>query len=135
MYRSKKEIAFAGEVEQEFGFLETNPSQLTGTPDIYFADCKLAVFYHGCFWHSHHCKDRALSEDWHRKLLDIRNNDANVAEMLARDDIASLVVWECNWDRDKIREMRRIYDYRNLLLNYGAKLRKRVSNSSSAIVE
>ena len=71
MYRSKKEIAFAGEVEQEFGFLETNPSQLTGTPDIYFADCKLAVFYHGCFWHSHHCRDRALSEGWHRKLLDL----------------------------------------------------------------
>ena len=135
MYRSKKEIIFANEISKHFGLFETNPKRVFGTPDLYFKECKLAVFFNGCFWHSHHCQTKQLSDVWTEKLSKIADNDRHVIQQLAKEDVASLTIWECHWDQNPQREMGRLFDYQNLLLNYIIRLRNKASKSSSAIVE
>ena len=57
MSRSKIEIQFSETLSTEIdhNFI-CNPRHLPGTPDIFFEDFNLAVFFNGCYWHSHHCK-------------------------------------------------------------------------------
>jgi DNA mismatch endonuclease (patch repair protein) len=134
MYRSKKEIFFAEALSSQDLKFETNPSDVIGTPDIFFRDNGVAVFFNGCFWHSHGCKQHNVNDEWKKRLTDIRANDADVIEKLSEVGVVSLTVWECHWERQKLKQVDRIRDFVALTINYGIKSRKSFSNSVTGIV-
>jgi len=79
---------------------ECNVRELPGTPDFFVRNVPLAIFYHGCFWHGHHCKPRPESFVWQDKIDAIKENDSNVADQLVSTGIRVLVLWECEVDKD-----------------------------------
>ena len=58
---SKIENQFAQTLKKSGLKFERNCRDLPGTPDVVFREQKLAVFFHGCFWHSHHCQKEPKS--------------------------------------------------------------------------
>ena len=134
MYRSKKEIQFANALSEHFCNFDTNPKDIIGTPDVFFRKIDLAVFFNGCFWHSHHCHHRKLNEKWKLQLANIRTNDQLVLETLTQSGIAIVTIWECEWDHNEEAQIAKLYDYINLSENYGIKfLNKSVSSVSSIV--
>ena len=94
---SKKEKAFAEELNA-FGLnFERNCKDLPGTPDVVFRQEKLAVFFHGCFWHSHHCQAAIESREWQQNLQDIKNKDQLALLGLRERGFQTLIIWECEW--------------------------------------
>ena len=134
MYRSKKEIFFAEALSSQDLKFETNPRDVIGTPDIIFRDSGVAVFFNGCFWHSHGCKQRTVNDEWTKRLTDIRANDAEVIKKLSKVGVNSLTVWECQWECQKLKQVGRIRDFVALTINHGIKSRKSFSNSVTGIV-
>ena len=65
---SAAETKFANELEASGFTFERNCNDLPGTPDIVFREINLAVFFHGCFWHSHHCQKNTSSYEWSENL-------------------------------------------------------------------
>jgi DNA mismatch endonuclease (patch repair protein) len=78
--------------------------RIEGRPDLYFPRLKLAVFIHGCFWHS--CTSCNLPvpvanhEFWVAKFNANRSRDSEVIRALSSVGIESLVVWEHEIRRD-----------------------------------
>ena len=75
---------------------------LPGTPDMVFAGPRLAVFVHGCFWHSHGCKrSRPPSSNrtyWLRKMEENRERDRRNVQQLHATGWRAVVIWECEVD-------------------------------------
>jgi DNA mismatch endonuclease (patch repair protein) len=74
---------------------------LPGTPDIVMSGRKIAIFVHGCFWHSHHgCRYAKVpstrTEFWSAKLQTNIERDQRVADKLAEMGWRVLNVWECS---------------------------------------
>lgn len=70
-----------------------------GRPDLFIPRLNLAVFVNGCFWHGHTCPKGALPKSnigfWETKLrLNVLRDKSKIAE-LARNGIASIVLWAC----------------------------------------
>ena len=98
MSRSKIEIQFAETLSKEIDHkFVCNPRHLPGTPDIFFEDFNLAVFFNGCYWHSHHCKKKSTDFVWRDILEDIKKNDRKIIVQLKDLGIEVAVVWECEW--------------------------------------
>jgi DNA mismatch endonuclease Vsr len=81
--------------------------RLPGSPDVVFKSRKVAVFVHGCFWHSHPgCKHNRLtstqSEYWKAKLTRNVERDARKERELARLGWRVLVIWECEAKRPEL---------------------------------
>ena len=112
MSRSKIEIQFAetlsAKIDHKF---ICNPRHLPGTPDIFFEDFNLAVFFNGCYWHSHLCQKKPSSLVWYDILRDIKNNDLAVIENLKALGIGTAVVWECEWKANPDKIIRFIRDH------------------------
>jgi DNA mismatch endonuclease (patch repair protein) len=73
---------------------------LPGTPDIVFRSARLAVFVHGCFWHSHGCSrsrapPKTNEEFWQAKLDGNKRRDAAACSSLANAGWSPLTIWEC----------------------------------------
>lgn len=73
---------------------------LPGNPDIVLPGRRVAIFVHGCFWHSHFgCKNFRLptsrEEFWGRKLGETVARDGAAKEKLQDSGWRVLVVWEC----------------------------------------
>lgn len=72
---------------------------LPGRPDIVLPGRRLAIFVHGCFWHSHDCdKGRAPKSKldyWGPKLEANRERDARKANELEAQGWSVLTVWQC----------------------------------------
>ena len=91
---------------------------LPGRPDLVFARFRLAVFVHGCFWHSHDCKrarrPRTNTEYWDAKLDRnvIRDQEAVYSLQEAKWDVFTL--WECTLESDTKRLLRRLEALRSL---------------------
>jgi DNA mismatch endonuclease (patch repair protein) len=73
---------------------------LPGTPDIVLPKFKIAIFVHGCFWHSHSGCNLAKvpatrSEFWTAKLRANVTRDNAAAEKLNAIGWRVLCVWEC----------------------------------------
>lgn len=134
MYRSKKEITFAEVLSHHDLKFETNPSDIIGTPDIFLRNNGIAIFFNGCFWHSHGCKPRRVNDEWTKRLTDIKDNDAKVIKNLSKVGVISLTIWECHWQFQKMKQIDRIRDLVLLTINHGIKSRKSVSNSFTGIV-
>ena len=113
---------------------ETNPNDIFGTPDVFFREGGVAVFFHGCFWHSHGCKNRGLNEEWTERLSNIAANDAIVNSKLCKSGFITLNIWECRWDSQQDTQIARIKGLLDLNTNYGMRSRKSSSSSSTFIV-
>ena len=72
---------------------------LPGKPDIVLPKHKTVIFAHGCFWHSHGCKDSRIpktnTEFWSAKLTDNVKRDAESVRQLKNLGWTVKVVWEC----------------------------------------
>lgn len=78
-----------------------------GHPDIAFPGRKLAVFVHGCFWHSHEgckyaSKPSSNSDYWTEKFERNKARDIRVRDELEAAGWKVVVVWECELRKDKI---------------------------------
>jgi DNA mismatch endonuclease, patch repair protein len=76
------------------------PANLRGRPDFVLDRPHLAIFVHGCFWHSHkRCKQAALPSSnvkyWKEKIDNNRKRDRRVREALRKDGWRTAVIWEC----------------------------------------
>jgi DNA mismatch endonuclease (patch repair protein) len=88
-----------------------------GKPDLAFPGRKLAIFIHGCFWHS--CplckipipqKNRAY---WTAKLLGNQRRDTRTRRELRKQNWRVLVIWECQLERSPSRAVRRTIKFLN----------------------
>lgn len=73
---------------------------LPGTPDLAFTKRHVAVFVHGCFWHSHDgCSQAQLpktrTDYWAAKLQGNRQRDVENSRLLSELGWEVAVVWEC----------------------------------------
>ena len=71
-----------------------------GAPDIAMLGLRVAIFVHGCFWHSHiDCKfaysPRTRHDFWEKKLLGNRARDLTVRQELLSGNWRVAEVWEC----------------------------------------
>jgi DNA mismatch endonuclease (patch repair protein) len=69
-------------------------------PDFVLRDCHLALFVHGCFWHSHKgCQNAELPSSnvayWTKKIDRNRRRDRRVREELRKAGWRTAVLWEC----------------------------------------
>ena len=78
-------------------------SKITGNPDFYFDNDRLAVFVDGCFWHGcPRCGHTPKTNRpyWRKKLARNKQRDARITKTLRSDGIHVLRLWECQL-RDK----------------------------------
>lgn len=107
-YRSKKEIEFARRLALEGLVFEVNARDLPGTPDIVFREEKFAVFFHGCFWHGHHCTLPSKDYDWQNKISEIKEKDKKVLDELYAKNFTATIIWDCEFDEDPDKYIRHI---------------------------
>lgn len=91
---------------------EMHPKGLAVTPDALLRESHLAVFMHGCFWHSHaNCKRAGLPRTnkafWRNKLTANRIRDKRAARLLRRGGFGVLTIWACQL-KDEVRLLRRL---------------------------
>lgn len=81
-----------------FRYTLTN-KDLPGTPDIVLRKRKIAIFVHGCFWHSHGCKFSSLpktnTEFWEAKLKINKERDLKTLADLEALKWEAIVIWGC----------------------------------------
>ncbi len=73
---------------------------LPGKPDIVFPGRKKVIFVHGCFWHSHDCKEgirnpKSNTEYWLPKRARNIQKDIENQGSLQEAGWQVLVIWEC----------------------------------------
>jgi DNA mismatch endonuclease, patch repair protein len=80
---------------------QQQPDHLPGRPDFLFADTKLVLFVHGCFWHGHHrCKkgtslSKTDPEYWLAKIKRNQRRDRRVTRQLRSLGYQVYTIWEC----------------------------------------
>lgn len=83
-----------------------------GRPDIAFVRRRVAVFVHGCFWHScPHCAPRrpkSNSAFWNAKLERNSERDTRKVRELKRAGWRVATVWECRLKKAPAREAMRV---------------------------
>lgn len=76
-----------------------HPKALPGRPDIVMPGKKVAIFVHGCFWHSHTCDKgnapKSRLEYWGPKLEANRVRDAKKAHELEALGWRVITIWQC----------------------------------------
>ena len=74
-------------------------SDLPGKPDLVFPARHKIIFVHGCFWHSHRCKNGLISstnrEFWLTKLKKNEIRDSENLNELKKLRWKTLVIWQC----------------------------------------
>lgn len=100
-------------IGQGFTF-STNVSSLPGRPDMVFADKKVVVFVHGCFWHGHvGCRRATIPqrnrEMWAAKIQANVRRDSRVSRTLRNTGWSVLTIWECQRsEKDLAKFLRRL---------------------------
>lgn len=83
-----------------------------GRPDITFVGRKVAVFVHGCFWHScPHCQRYTPKHNrawWRNKLETNKARDERKVKELRGDGWKVITVWECRLMKSPMREAGRV---------------------------
>lgn len=82
-----------------------NRNDLPGKPDLVLPKYRIALFVHGCFWHSHEgCRKSHLPgsnlDYWEKKLSRNKERDANNQSRLESLGWKVVVVWECETKRE-----------------------------------
>ncbi|MCL5006412.1 MAG: DNA mismatch endonuclease Vsr [Acidobacteria bacterium] len=82
---------------------------LPGHPDLVFGRLHKVIFVHGCFWHGHSCRAGALPasnrEYWENKREKNLARDERARRELKRVGWKSLVVWECQVNKEATMKM------------------------------
>ncbi|NLK14468.1 MAG: DNA mismatch endonuclease Vsr [Bacteroidales bacterium] len=91
---------------------------LPGSPDIYLAKYKTAIFVNGCFWHMHeNCKHSTIPKTnqnfWKEKFARNVARDCRNHKALLDMGINVIVVWGC-----EIEEMRKVEQYKEDMLSF-----------------
>ena len=73
--------------------LDTQASDLPGTPDILIRDIKLVIFINGCYWHGHNCISK------HSASFD-QDREINIIRKLKSQGYCVLIIWECDILKD-----------------------------------
>lgn len=73
--------------------------RLPGTPDFVLTENSVALFVHGCFWHSHGCTPVRLPATnrpyWKRKLARNVARDRAAKQLLRKAGWRPVTLWEC----------------------------------------
>ena len=89
-------------------------NDLPGRPDIIFTSRHKIIFVHGCFWHSHGCKNSHIPKSnvdyWVPKLIRNTTRDAKNLQILSERGWQCLVIWECEI-KDRSSLTSRIRDF------------------------
>lgn len=77
-----------------------NVRKLPGTPDVVFGPARLAIFVHGCYWHScpictRNRTPKTNAAYWQAKFDQNRERDARDQARLSEAGWRVLVLWEC----------------------------------------
>lgn len=73
---------------------------ILGRPDYSNKARKVAVFFHGCFFHGHSCKDRGVKTNrafWADKVAHNQARHSYVQLMLEAEGWMVITVWECEY--------------------------------------
>jgi DNA mismatch endonuclease, patch repair protein len=79
---------------------------ILGRPDYANKKRKVAVFFHGCFFHGHHCKDCSVKTNrafWVDKVAHNQARHSYVELMLEAAGWTVLTVWECEFKAENRR--------------------------------
>jgi DNA mismatch endonuclease, patch repair protein len=103
---TKAELLLRRELHRRGLRYRVNVRGLPGTPDLLFRRHRVAVLVHGCFWHQHNgcraaTKPRVNSTYWGPKLRRNTERDAENEAALAKLGFKTVVVWECEVERDR----------------------------------
>jgi len=84
-------------------------SDLPGKPDLAFIGRKKAIFFHGCFWHMHSCrngqvKPKTNEEFWFEKRMKTKVRDTENQKALEELGWKNLIVWECEIQDSQLSE-------------------------------
>lgn len=75
-----------------------NFEKLPGKPDIVFIKYRIAIFVHGCFWHSCSICNKSITKQnssfWENKMKKNVNRDEKVTTLLQNLGYNVLVIWE-----------------------------------------
>lgn len=96
-----------------------------GRPDINFVGKKVAVFVHGCFWHScPHCmppRPKSHTKFWHAKLdRNVERDHRKVAELRA-EGWRVVTIWACRLNDRPFYQVARIHRALLAGMNAGGK--------------
>ena len=84
----------------------------SGRPDIAFVGRRVAVFVHGCFWHScPHCspaRPKTHVTFWNTKLDANKARDARKAKQLRGEGWRVITCWECQIRTNALRQAERV---------------------------
>jgi len=98
----------------------THKKGLPGRPDLVLPKYRLAVFVHGCFWHSHNCrrgkKPSSNEEFWEKKLAGNVLRDKRNMAVLRKQGWTVRVIWTCNITVATKRLVRELERRRSLFL-------------------
>ena len=76
-----------------------HPPELPGRPDLLFPRHRIALFVHGCFWHSHGCNKSQLPKSnvtfWSEKIQRNVSRDLGVRHQLEQLGWKWRVIWQC----------------------------------------
>lgn len=80
---------------------------IPGTPDMAWIGRKVAIFIHGCFWHSHDCqeglrKPKSNKQYWLNKIERNRKRDLEQKKELKAAGWRVLIIWECMIKNERI---------------------------------
>ena len=86
--------------------------RIEGNPDIVIKNKKIAIFFHGCFWHQHpKCKyavrPKSNKKFWLPKLKKNVQRDKKNINFLRKRGYSIIILWECevrkekNWENTK----------------------------------
>ena len=89
---------------------------LPGKPDLVFPKYRSVVFVHGCFWHRHiKCKDASMPSVnqgfWIDKFGATIRRDSRVLRDLHDLEWKTMVVWECQLEKDTIATISRVTNW------------------------
>lgn len=92
------------------------PRHLPGKPDLVLPMYRVAVFVHGCFWHSHvGCRFATVPanrrEQWVKKFVANRARDSIKEAELRAASWRVVVVWECALKSDRDAALKRLVSF------------------------
>jgi DNA mismatch endonuclease (patch repair protein) len=100
-------------VLREMGFrYRLHIGELPGKPDVVLPKQKVAIFVHGCFWHSHRCRYGKVIpatniEFWRNKRLGNIKRDRRNFRTLRMAGWNVITIWEC-WTKKPTKLFERL---------------------------
>lgn len=93
-----------------------SPRHLPGKPDLVLPMYRVAIFVHGCFWHSHEgCRFATVPatrrEHWIEKFAANRARDRIKEAELRRAGWRVVVVWECALKTDRDASLKELVSF------------------------